>query len=119
MRLSTVFGINFRLQRRNLNFERLVLFHLAIQESAGHRRLFGDPAWRQQVNIAKLVLVLAEVFNLDQALGDQGVQTIVDAAKADAQRFAHLTLRQVRIGFQDPHQAKIGVFMKFGTAAGH
>ena len=92
---------------------------MELQENTGQRRLFGNPAGRQQVNIAKLVLVLAEVFNLDQALGDQGVQTIVDAAKADAQRFAHLTLRQVWIGFQDLHQTEVGVLMEFGPTAGH
>jgi hypothetical protein len=61
------------LQYRKLNFECLVLLHLALHEAAGQRCLFGNPVWRQQVSIVKNALVLAEVFNLDQALGDQGL----------------------------------------------
>jgi len=118
-RLFTVSGINFRLQRRDLNFECLVPAHLALQENTGNCRLFGNAVRRQQVNIAKLVLFLAKVFNVDQALGNQGVQAIVDAAKADDQCFADLRLRQVWIDFQYPHQTKIGTFRKFDPAEGN
>jgi hypothetical protein len=50
-------------------------------------------------------------MNLDQSFVDQGIQAIVDAAKADAQRLGCLKLRQVRDRKEDPHHAEVLVFI--------
>src|SRR5262245_57622355 len=64
------------------------------QETASQIRLGRDTRWCQQVEIRHLVLALAVVFGLHEALRNQRPQAEVHLAQADADRRRDLPLRQ-------------------------
>ena len=69
--------------------------------------------------MAKLVLALAGVTNLDQAFVNQSVQAIAYAAKTYAPRLGLVTPRNVGGRFQGSHKTELLVFSERGPVGGH
>src|ERR1041385_5708410 len=87
-------------QALDLLGERLVLVHLAAQPADRDARLLLEAGRREVVHVGGLVLAVAEVARLEQALLHQGADAEVDLAQADPQRIGQLTLAQCRVFFQ-------------------
>src|SRR3569623_1256069 len=67
---------------------RLEAFHtrlLCTSETPPSARFLRYPGWREQIGITQLVLGLAEVLHLDQALFNQGLEAEIDRAKPHTQ----------------------------------
>ncbi len=58
-------------------------------------------------------------MHLHQALVDEGIQAVVQAAHAQAQLLSQLALGQVGVLLQDAHDPKMGVFLDLGLTACH
>jgi len=110
---------HFRLQRLNLHFQRVVLFHLAFEEPAGQRDLFGNALGGEQVNVLELVLAFGKVRHLHKALVDESVEAVVQPPHAHAEHVGQLALGQVGVVLQDAHDPEMGVFLDLGLAVGH
>ena len=74
---------------------------------------------REHIDIAKLVLRLAEVVHLDPALVDQGFQAIVQPAGAQTQALRNFALGHVGVVLQQAQHPKVSVFLQLRAAAGH
>jgi hypothetical protein len=99
-------GVDFRLERLDLYLERLVLFHLAAEESTGQGHFFCNAHGREQIHVLELVLAAGEVLHLHQALVDEGVEAVAQPAHAHAQLLSQLALGQVWVFLQDAHDPK-------------
>lgn len=111
--------VDFSLQTIDFGFERLVFAHFAFQKSAGERQLLTETLWCQHIDIAKLVLGLAEVVYLDPALVDQGLQTVVETTCAQTQLLSDFTLGHVWVVLQQAQHPKVSVFLELRAATGH
>ena len=111
--------IKLRFQGVDLSLERLVLGLLSLNELTGQSDLFRDSLRGQQIDVAELVLRLAKVLHLYQALVDEGVEAVVQPPNAHAELVGQLALGQVRVVLQDAHDPKMGVFLDLGLAACH
>lgn len=105
-------GINFRLQR-------LVLFHLALEEAPRHGHLLGNASRGQNVHVLELVLAVLKVLQLDQALVHQRIQAVVQPAQAHAKPLGQVALANVGALLQDAHDPEGGVFLNLGLTAAH
>src|SRR5665647_3718725 len=76
--------LGLQLQAFNLNFERFVFNHLALQKPAGQVCFFKQPGWGEQISVGQLALVALKVLHLEQTFGHQGLQAKVGYAKAKA-----------------------------------
>ncbi len=72
--------------------KRFVLGYFAPQKLGRQLGLFSHPGWREQIGIPQLVLALAEVLHLDQALFNQGLEAEIDRAKSHTQVLGQRTL---------------------------
>src|SRR4030095_1295639 len=81
-----------------------VFAQLALQEPERDARLLLDAARREVVGVENLVLVAAEVGDLDQSALDQRLEAIVGLAEADAERARDLALTELGIGLEDSQQ---------------
>ena len=71
------------------------------------------------MDVAKLVLTLAEVLHLDPAFVDECLEAVVQTAGADAQFFSNLTLDHVRVVLQHAQNSEVSVFLELESSAGH
>ena len=85
----------------------------------GNGSLFCHAGRSEYIDVAKLVLGVGEVFHLHQAFFHERFEAVVQPAHADAQFFSQLALGEVGVVLQQAHDAEVGVFLKFGLAAGH
>ena len=76
--------------------KRFVLGYFAPQKLGRQLGLFSQPGWREQIGIPQLVLALAEVLHLDQALFNQGLKAEIDRAKPHTQILGQRTLTDLR-----------------------
>ena len=112
-------AFHFGLKRLNLELQRLVLTHFALQEPAGKRCLFSDSARSQYIHIAEFVLGIGEVLHLHQALLHQRLQAVVQPPHADTQLLGQFALSQVWVLLQDAHNPEIRVFLQPSLTARH
>ena len=110
---------HFRYERFNFCLKLVVLCYLTFKESASQQGLLSNTLWREHIYVAKLVLALAEVLNLDPTFVDKRFQAVVQTAGADAQFFSNLALRHVGVVLQHAQDSEVGVFLELGTAGGH
>jgi hypothetical protein len=99
------------LQLLDLALQRFVFVQLAAQESRRDHGFFLDALGRQEIEIGALVVAVAEIVDLDEALLDQRLQAEVDAPKAKAQLVGDPPLAGVRVGLQqlqDPVASLVG-----------
>lgn len=73
---------------------------LALEEGLGDAGFFFQSGGSEQVGVLALVLVFAEVAQLDQALFDQGAQAVVGLAQAHAHLPGQLALAEAGVGLQ-------------------
>lgn len=93
--------------------------HLTLEEAPGQLCFFGNTMLREHIDVAKLVLALAEVLHLDPTLVDQCLQAVVQATRVDAEFFGNLALGHVRVVLKHLQNTKVCVFMNLGLAGGH
>ena len=82
--IALVFA-HLRLQHLNLHLQRVVLFHLALEEPTGQRHLLGNALGGEQVDVLELVLALLEVAHLHKAFIDEGVEAVVQPGNGAVQ----------------------------------
>jgi hypothetical protein len=69
--------INLRLERLDLQLQRLVLFHLATQETSGQGHIFFNACDRSHINVIELVLAVIEVSLLHMVFLGEDIQALV------------------------------------------
>ena len=72
--------------------KRFILGYFAPQKLRRKLGFLSHPGRSEQIGIAQLVLALAEVLHLDQALFDQGLEAEIDRAKPNAHIHGQRTL---------------------------
>lgn len=103
---------DFALQGFDFGGQLVVFAHFAGKEGAGELGLGLDAAGCQQVGIAQLVRIAAEIAGFHPALVDQGAQGVVDLAQRNAGvagQFALAGLRGIRQAPQQGHVQFVGV----------
>ena len=79
-------------QRLDFGLKRFILGYFAPQKLRRELRFLSHPGRREQIGIAQLVLALAEVLHLDQALFNQGLKAEIDRTKPHPQILGQRTL---------------------------
>ena len=97
----------------------LILRLFPFEKTCRQPRFFSNASWGQQVGVAQFVLAVAEVLHLDPAFFHQGLEAIVDAAKADAQLLCQRALAEVRTVVQAAHDLELDVFLEFVASVIH
>jgi len=90
-----------------------------MQESPGQRGFFRHAGGGEQIGVAQLVGVFAEVAHFDPAFFGQGFEAVVDAAQADAHFFGQGALGNARPFLEQFEGPEVGVFVDDATAGGH
>lgn len=103
----------------NLRFERLVLPHLAAQETGRQIQLLCNTQGREHIDVAKLVLGLAEVLYLDPALTYQCSQAVIHPTGTQPQAIRNFALGEVWVFLQQAQHPEVGVFLELRAARGH
>ena len=76
----------------DFGLQRFILRHFAPQKLRSQLGLFSHPRRRQQVGITQLVLALAEVLHLHQALSHKSLEAEIDRTKPHTQILGQRTL---------------------------
>ena len=90
-------AVYFPAQGGDLRLEGVVFGHFPVQEADGDAGLFLDAFGRQPVGVDALVGVAAEVVGFDHALFNEGVDTVIGFAQADAHGGGQLALRALGV----------------------
>lgn len=104
----------FAPQFGDLVLQRLVFPDLDLQEAGGQFGLGRDAGRGQQIRVRQLVLAVAEVLHLDQALVQQGANAVVGFAQAYAQGLRQVALAKPRIGFQQAQHLEMAFVLRWG-----
>ena len=94
-----------------------VLFDLTAEESGGQGYFLCNAHGREQINVLELVLAVREVLHFHQALVDEGIEAVVQAAHALAQLLSQFALGQVGVFLQDAQDPKKSVLLDLGLTA--
>ena len=89
--------VHFPAQGGDLRLEDVVFRYFPVQEADADPGFFLDALGRQQVGVGPLVGVAAEVVGLDHALFNEGVDTVIGFAQADAHGGGQLALRALGV----------------------
>ncbi len=108
-----------RLKHINFSSKCFVLLQLALEEAPRQHGFVRKTLRGEHVDVAKLVFALAEVLNLDQALVDERLETVIQPTGTDTQFFSNLALGHVGVVLQHAQDSEVGVFLELGSAAGH
>ena len=111
--------VEFRLERRDLQLECLVLFHPAAEESRGKCQFFCNPHGREEIHVLKLIFTVLKVLHIHKALVEKGFVAVVQPAQAHAELHSQLAFRQIEVFLQDAHDPKMLVFLDLGLTACH
>lgn len=87
-------------KRINFGFQFFILAQLDLQEFHRHARFLLHPARREQIGIRQLVVVPAEVVDLDATFLDQCLEAKIHLAQTDLQLLRQVALGQAEVFFQ-------------------
>src|SRR5687768_6445810 len=98
-------GVDFASQFFDFPLELLVLRHLSLQKAGGCAHLLLGPLGGEVVGVRELVLAVAEIADLEEALVQQGAQAEVDLADADAELLGEPPLGDFRVQLEQLEDA--------------